>query len=708
VADAAQFAIEIAARLSGGDATSAQLDAMADQLSASGRDAGHFEDALVRVGRQLDAAREAQTEVNGRLGEAKEHYSQLQKTLNNVSKAAERAALKNGGVVPEDQAARVAKARASLNDYKQVVAGVEKQALDAANAVKRMGAQHSNLGRLQKRVNDRLGDAATKLSTFRGALGDVGGPLGEFGERLLFPVQAFVDLNEWFGVSAATATVAVVGFAALAAAVALVTAAAVAGTVAITAYAIKLADTKRAAGLAREALEAVHPELRALNGEVAELSRTTGLAGPALRGLAMQLKDAKVKASDMPAALRAVALAESALGQGQGLAYFNKALKDAKGNVDEVALATQQKLGGIVARQMLGVEAQSARLQRGVTAIFSGLEITPALQGMRTLVDLFDENSVVAKILKGVFEGIFQPIVDSAQLAAWVVEAFILGFLIGVLRLYKMLKPTIDAVSELLGIDTSGWDLETVLKAVAKAAEYVAPFLLGVVAGVALIGTALVATSLLVMAPLAGLVALIVGVGYAVVQAGIAVFSGAARIGTAIGDAVFEAVAAIKAFVSSATQLGSDLIMGLVKGITGAAGAVTGAVTGAVGGAIAAAKRQLGIASPSKVFAQLGGYTGEGYVEGVEGETSAAKRAMADLTAPPDVRAARGASTQPDASAHTGADGARAGAQNVIDLRGATLTFGGEGDAPTSIERFGEMLTRTLEGDVLQLVGALA
>jgi len=706
VADAAQFAIEIAAKLSGGDATSAQLDAMADQLSSSGRDAGHFEDALVRVGRQLDAARSASATANATLADGASEYRQLERAANNAAKAAERAALKNKGVVPAGQQAKLDAARQAVAQYATRLKSLESAAEQAARAEKKLGAQHSNLGRLQKRVNDRLGDAATKLSTFRGALGDVGGPLGELGEKLLFPAQAFVDLSEWFGAGAAAATVAAVGLAALAAAVAVVTAAALAGVAAITVYAVKLADTKRAAGLAREALEASHPGLRELNGDIADLTRTTTLAGPALRDLAVQLRDAKVKAADMPAALRAVATAESALGAGKGLAEFNRRLKDAKGNVADVATTTQRDFGGIVARQMLGVEAQSARLQRGVTAIFSGLEITPALKGMRTLVDLFDENSVVAKTLKAIFEGIFQPIVDSAQVAAYVVEAFILGFLIGVLRVYKMIRPLIAAVGELLGFDTSGWDLETVLRAVAAAAEYVAPFLLGVVAGVALIGTVLVATTLLVMAPLALLVAAIVGVGYVLYKLVSIAFSAGAQFGEAISSAVTGALDAITGFVSTATQLGSDLIMGLVKGITGAAGAVTGAVTGAVGGAIAAAKRQLGIASPSKVFAELGGYTGEGYVEGVEGETPAAQRAMSDLTAPPDLRAARGASAQPSTPAGDGAEGARSGAQTVVDLRGATLTFGGEGDAPTSIERFGEMLTRTLEGDVLQLVGA--
>ena len=65
--------------------------------------------------------------------------------------------------------------------------------------------------------------------------------------------------------------------------------------------------------------------------------------------------------------------------------------------------------------------------------------------------------------------------------------------------------------------------------------------------------------------------------------------------------------------------VGQDLINGLVQGIGNAAGAVIDAIGGVVNDAIGWAKGLLGIASPSKVFAEIGDFTMQGMEEGIEG-----------------------------------------------------------------------------------------
>ena len=92
--------------------------------------------------------------------------------------------------------------------------------------------------------------------------------------------------------------------------------------------------------------------------------------------------------------------------------------------------------------------------------------------------------------------------------------------------------------------------------------------------------------------------------------------------------------AALGSMVGQLYQIGANAIQSLANAIMNGAGAVIGAITGAVGGAINAAKRMLGIASPSKVFTKFGEQTDEGYVKGVEkGETDVerAVRNMAEL-----------------------------------------------------------------------------
>jgi hypothetical protein len=88
------------------------------------------------------------------------------------------------------------------------------------------------------------------------------------------------------------------------------------------------------------------------------------------------------------------------------------------------------------------------------------------------------------------------------------------------------------------------------------------------------------------------------------------------KINSAINSAMASAWASLKSFASGFLSLGADMINGLVAGIKGAAGAVVNAITGVVSGGISAAKSALGIASPSKVFENMGAMSALGYEEG--------------------------------------------------------------------------------------------
>ncbi|WP_162995593.1 phage tail tape measure protein [Janthinobacterium agaricidamnosum] len=66
------------------------------------------------------------------------------------------------------------------------------------------------------------------------------------------------------------------------------------------------------------------------------------------------------------------------------------------------------------------------------------------------------------------------------------------------------------------------------------------------------------------------------------------------------------------------TEFGGNILRGLVNGITGSMGAVKDAVSNAGSSTIAWFKEKLGIHSPSRVFAQLGDYTMQGLVVGLD------------------------------------------------------------------------------------------
>jgi hypothetical protein len=94
------------------------------------------------------------------------------------------------------------------------------------------------------------------------------------------------------------------------------------------------------------------------------------------------------------------------------------------------------------------------------------------------------------------------------------------------------------------------------------------------------------------------------------------------------------AIAGNAAFQSA----GPDIIDGLVSAITGGQSDVVKAMTDLAGGAIDAAKDVLGIKSPSKVFAEIGGYTAEGFAQGVDDGAGAASSALDNLTDAPDAK----------------------------------------------------------------------
>ena len=75
------------------------------------------------------------------------------------------------------------------------------------------------------------------------------------------------------------------------------------------------------------------------------------------------------------------------------------------------------------------------------------------------------------------------------------------------------------------------------------------------------------------------------------------------------------------------TAAGRQLVQGMINGIRSAAGALVSAAKNVVSGAINGAKSLLGISSPSKVFAEIGRFTGEGFVQGFEGTEADIERA---------------------------------------------------------------------------------
>lgn len=151
------------------------------------------------------------------------------------------------------------------------------------------------------------------------------------------------------------------------------------------------------------------------------------------------------------------------------------------------------------------------------------------------------------------------------------------------------------------------------------------------------------------------------------------------RIVSAVRSGFDNAVASARNFVSSAINAGYNLIMGFINGVKNAAGALINSVTSAVSGAINGAKRLLGIHSPSRVFRQIGEYTGEGFTIGVDGQAGAVMKSVGNM--------AQGAidaftskdlagTLQGELNAVDGQLGRLTGYDTSVDFNGGTITVG--------------------------------
>lgn len=664
MADGTQYLIDIAAKMAGGDATSAKLEEIADRLTGTGASVATFEAAIARAETALAQTGAASTAANASLQEAEQRYAQMERAADKAAKAVERAAAKGGKqanmhVLARDAhvaAQALVEEAAALDKAKASAAGAAAAHSKAAAAMKGLqaGAKQAKAAMPTGKINE-LGDGLSKI----------GGPLGNAGTKVKDLSEGWTQLKTTLGGTGAKLAVAGAAVAVVVVAVVALTAAVIAGTVALGAWGVKLADAGRTSALTTAALAANNASLANLGKIMPGVSRATGVSTDALRGLAKQLADAKVSAEEMPAALKAAATAEAALGQG-GASEFIAQLKEGKKTVADFANEANSKFGGIVQKRLLGLDKQAETFKKNLAETFGGLNIDPLLTALSKLVDMFSQSTAFGQTLKFLFEGLFQPIINGVTKAMPVVEAFLLGMAIGALKVYIAFKPAIKAAGELLGFEDSTLSgaLDAAKTAGVVFAVVAIAAIVAVVAGIGL----LIAAAALIAAPFVMMGAMV-----------IAPF-------VAIGAAIY----GLGSLVVYLVGLGGQMIAGLAKGISGAAQAVITAITGVVTGGIDAAKSLLGIASPSKVFAGIGGNVGEGFVGGVEDVDT--RGPLERMVEPP--KAKKGAS-------------AGGGGRGGVDLSHSTFTFNGVKDAEDALAMFESFFTRTIEGDLTQLGGDL-
>ena len=470
----------------------------------------------------------------------------------------------------EKEITKLRASEAALGRLSNSTAGKVKKLVQAARA----GTAGAKAG---KRAFEGWGNAGTLLG------GRVGGLVGS--------METLGMVQQSAGVATVAATAGVV----------LLAAAVAAGVVALSAYVIKLADTKRETQLALEATVALGnvmtkgPMLNAgktaeqLTGKINSVSQELGTTRAATRGLAVDLFEMGLRGATLSTALKTAATAQLAAGD-KGVAAFKKQLKPIKKNaaaVDALASKFDKQLGGVAGKRALSLGVQFDVLSESVKRIFSNLNIDGFLKALRNVTQMLEEGSAVSFALGVAFDAIFAPLGFAAESGTNMAVIAFKHLLLWGLTLANEIVLTRNAV-----IDTfERWNKMS----------------------------------------LSAIIGELTGFSFAVE------FKLINGLLVAAGNAAGTFWTAIKAAFNPkpAEILGTDVVDGIVKGIKSAAGRLTKSVADLAGGAIKMFKSTIKSSSPSKVFQAEGVNIGEGASIGVDDTAPMVHKSMVRMATPP-------------------------------------------------------------------------
>ena len=286
-----------------------------------------------------------------------------------------------------------------------------------------------------------------------------------------------------------------------------------------------------------------------------------------------------------------------------GLVPFKKGL-------EALDIAAQMSLGGVVAKQVIGLSAQLDKLKENAAKLFSGVVIEKFLEGLKTVTDLLDQNTVTGYILREVFTAVFTKIASLAALAFPYIVAGIKGVVFGVLLFADVAKKAYVALSAFFGGGNKADGIATAFRLGAMAVGLVVGSVLGLTAAFVLLG----ATAVVALAPIWVPFALVALAIYAAVLAVEAVIDAV----NGLGDEI--------AAVDLAASAGK-MIDGLVKGIMAKIGDVKSAILEVSGAITSAFDSDQEIQSPGKKPMRQGRDVVRGHALGMVQSVPLAERA---------------------------------------------------------------------------------
>lgn len=428
--------------------------------------------------------------------------------------------------------------------------------------------------------------------------------------------------------------------------------------------AISLSRTRMSGGAIVDTMAAVSQASAAMGDEVGNQFKemmSRGAMWGRMQISPLELEHTGVKFEDIASTLAQ----QMKIGIGQARAALFEGRVKLEDGAKAMKAALEKRFGDVNLRKMLDLNVIAEKMHETFAKLTSGIKLEPLLQAFAKLGELFDESTIEGAALKDMMTAFGNDLISAFSKSLPYVKKFFQGMIIAGLDIaivfYKVRNALVKAFG---GSDTlKNFDYLKMVMIAGKAAAY------GLAAAVTVTAAALA----LVLAPV------------------VALWAGISKLGD-----VFDWVKAKwkefdawnEGLKAKFRNFGSDLINGFTDGIKNTILAPVRAVESLGDKLKEAFTRKLDMHSPSKLFAEYGKFTTEGYAQGIEGGSARASGAVADMVDVPKALPAGGGKSS-----------------GAVTVNVTINAGGGEGAAKAiSAPSFLEQLTKAIQ-DALQGAG---
>jgi hypothetical protein len=466
-----------------------------------------------------------------------------------------------------------------------------------------------------------------------------------------------------------------IGVAAIAAALIALAVAAAAASIALLKYGIAQAGARRSELLRLEGLTKMRNwwgiaagTATQMQSAIDKVSGSTALGRDKLEQYTNELYRMGLRGDNLAQALEGAAIKGAVLGDEGAKSFMHWAAGAAYagGSVKKLTDDVKARFGSVAAAQMLDLNVQTEKLRENFGQLFVGLKIEGLLKAVSGVTALFSQSTKSGQALRALMSLLLQPMVSAIEYVAPLAKRFFQGLIIGALTMAIAVLKVRNFFRDLLpkGL-RADLDLTTVALYAGCAAF----------AALALLGATVVAIFAAMAAPFLAISAAIYGL---------------IKLSTFLVDLYAD---------TDWGALGTAIVEGIVKGLKAGAKWVIDTMTDLGASAMNALKKKLGIASPSKAFAQLGLAIPQGIQTGIESGAPGARSAVAGLVEVPPVPNVEG---RPDREPKS-----RANSQSTINVGGINITTSADTakGIAADIER---ELRNVLEGVAIQLGAKVA